>query len=293
MYVCDIKGGNITDPNETYEINTKANTKANAEVICLQYSAENGNTVDFIPNSIFNTFVNLEVLLIRENQNFKIMKPQYLKDAKKLKLLLIFGNKITNLDENLFVEADNLEYISFEENKIESIHKRTFNGLQKLQVLRLQGNLIKNVHFETFSHLINLQILDLLQNECINHKFTNLGMKFTEIETKIGNNCTYNFNSMQLSKTVKWLKTKITNMTKENIRDKDINNNAIKGNKESLEELQRNIKDDRENSIHLIMVLLIVLVCLFLIAIVTMVFVIKNIQWRKNQINVQADMELY
>ena len=180
-YVCNIKGVNMTDPNVTYTINTKVNKKTNAEVNFLQYKTENGNTVAFIPSSIFDTFVNLETLIIDKNQNFKIMKPQYLRNASKLKLLFIFENKITNLDENLFVEAENLEYIDFEDNKIESIHKKTFSGLKKLQVLLLKGNLIKNVHFETFSHLINLQILNLLQNQCIDHKFTNLNMNFSEI----------------------------------------------------------------------------------------------------------------
>ena len=112
----------MIDPNETYKINTKTNNKTNAEVNCLQYSGENENTVDFIPTSIFDTFGNLEILYISKNQNFKIMKPQYLRNATKLKLLFIFGNQVTNLDENLFVEAENLEYVSFEENKIESIH---------------------------------------------------------------------------------------------------------------------------------------------------------------------------
>ena len=181
IYVCEIKGANMVDPNVTYTINTKANNKTNAEVNYLLYSAKNGNTVDFIPSSIFDTFANIEVLDISVKQNFKIMKPQYLRNASKLKLLFIFENKITNLDENLFVEAENLEYIDFEDNKIESIHKKTFRGLQKLHLLLLNNNLIKHVHFETFSHLINLQILNLLQNQCIDHKFTNLNMNFSEI----------------------------------------------------------------------------------------------------------------
>ena len=188
----------MIDPNETYTINTKANKKTNAEVNLLQYSPNNENTVDFIPSSIFDTFVNLETLIIDKNQNFKIMKPQYLRNAK-LKLLLLFNNKITNLDENLFVEAENLEYINFEQNKIESIHKKTFRGLQKLHLLLLNNNLIKHVHFETFSHLINLQILNLLQNSCIDHKFTNLNMNFSEIETKIRSNCIYYLDSSVMS----------------------------------------------------------------------------------------------
>ena len=86
---------------------------------------------------------------------------------------------------------------------------------------------------------------------------------------------------MQLSETVKWLETKITNMTKENAR-----------NKESFQGLQRNVKDIQGNSVQFTIVL-ILLVGLFLNAVVTMVFVIKIIQWRKNQMNILADMELH
>ena len=242
IYVCEIKGANMVDPNVTYTINTKANNKTNAEVNYLLYSAKNGNTVDFIPSSIFDTFANIEVLDISVKQNFKIMKPQYLRNATKLKAFIIVDNQITNLDENLFVEAKNLQYISFGYNKIENIHESTFRGLEKLQVLRLQGNLIIHVHYKTFSHLINLQILNLLQNQCIDQKFTNLDKKFREIETKIRSNCTYYFNANKL---------------------------------------QRNFKEIQNNLVQFIIIVLIVLVCLFLNAVVTMVFVIRIIQFRK------------
>ena len=299
LYYCNIEGADVTDLNETYEINTKANTKTNAEVNFFQYKAKNENTVDFIPNSIFDIFANLEVLLIGKNQSLKIIKPQYLKNATELKLLIIFGNQVTYLDENLFVEAKNLEYIDFRYNKIESIHKKTFSGLQKLQVLLLKGNLIKNIHFESFSHLINLKLLDLLQNQCIDHRFftnyQNLWMK--NIESKIESYCTYYLDYIQFFKTIELLDTKIMTITKENTdaitkiqknpiinkentRNMQTNTNAnmdIKKIKESFQEIQRNFEDIQKYSTQLMVGLFIVLVCVFLNAIVIMVFVIRNV----------------
>ena len=214
---CSIDGANVIDPNESYPINTRDNKISNTEINYFVYNSKNRNTIDFIPISIFDTFTNLQVLFINNNQNFKTLKPQYLKNATKLTLFIVQKNIISNLDKNLFVEAGNLEYISFALNKIKSIHKRTFSGLQNLQVLRLNENIIKNIHFETFSHLIKLKILNLSKNQCIDQKFSNLNNTFTDIETVIRNNCAYYLDPIQFFKTVELLDTKILKISKENI----------------------------------------------------------------------------
>ena len=92
------------------------NRNSNYEVTTVWY--ESGNMVKFIPNSLFTTFVNLEFLYIHYNNKFETMKPEYLRNAKKLKNIYIRNNSVKKLNAQVFAEANNLEHINFYGNQI-------------------------------------------------------------------------------------------------------------------------------------------------------------------------------
>ena len=188
-YICQINGS-LENDQEVVTTDTSENTKSNAEVPAVYY--QHSQTVKFIPNSLFATFVNLEYLVISFGNKFETMKREYLQNAKKLKNLKIFTNSVKKLDGNVFSKAKSLEHINFYKNQIESIHKEAFNGLPNLQGVYLDKNKIKILHLETFSSISNLNDLGLKGDEnCVNEKFTSANQNFPQIEAKISSGCTY------------------------------------------------------------------------------------------------------
>ena len=188
-YFCMIFGQLVND-QETVTTDTSANTKSNEEVTMIIY--DHAHTVKFIPNSLFETFVNLESLHIASNNKFKTIKKEYFRNAKKLKTLEIYQNYIRQIDGNVFSGAENLEHISLNQNLIDSVHRRAFSGLPNLKGIYLFANKIKNLHPHTFSSIANLNILELSSvGNCVNEAFTSANQIFPEIEEKISSRCNY------------------------------------------------------------------------------------------------------
>ena len=188
-YTCYIYA-TLENDQETVTTDTSNNTKSNEDVTMVVYLSD--HSVKFIPNSLFDTFVNLEYLKINAGNKFETMKREYLRNANKLKNLNIHRNSVQIIDSNVFSEAKNLERIDFESNQIVSIHKAAFNGLPNLKRVNLYDNKIKNLHPHTFSSIANLNLLELSgSRNCVNEAFTGANQKFPEIEGKILSNCTY------------------------------------------------------------------------------------------------------
>ena len=188
-YVCRING-NLKNEQEVVTTDTSLNTKSNEDVTLVYYNHD--HTVKFIPNSLFDTFVNLEYLFIHFGNKFETMKREFLRNAIKLKNLQIRYNSVQQIDGNVFSEAKSLEYINFWKNHIKSIHKEAFSGLSNLQGVYLQGNKIKNLHPKSFSFIANLNILELSGAEnCVNREFFSASQNFPEIERIISSRCTY------------------------------------------------------------------------------------------------------
>ena len=188
-YTCEING-NLKKDQEDVITDTSENTRSNEEVTMVYYFP--AHYVTFIPNSLFDTFVNLEFLLIHFANSFETMKREYLRNANKLTSFWVYGNSLKKINGNVFAEAKFLEHINFYNNEIESIHKEAFNGLPYLKNVYLETNNIKKLHPKTFSFIANLNILELGGGKnCVNEKFTSASQKLPEIEAKISSNCTY------------------------------------------------------------------------------------------------------
>ena len=189
-YICRILGQLENNSEDGVTTNTSKNTKSNDEVTSVYYYW--GQTVKFIPNSLFDTFSNLEFLYVDYKNKFETMKREYLQNATKLKNLKIFRNSLRIIDGNVFSEAKNLEHINLSDNQIMSIHKEAFNGLPNLKGVFLLYTKITNLHPTTFSFIVNLNVLHLTGGEnCVNERFISASQKFPEIEGKISARCTY------------------------------------------------------------------------------------------------------
>lgn len=189
-YSCEIFNTTLSvDPKEV-TTNTKSHNNSNGEVYLFNYVE--GNQLEFIPNSIFTTFPNLQVFLISKNASLDNLKPDYLLNAKKLTALEISGNPITELNGYIFEEAPRLKIINLHDNLIESIHWLTFKGLCNLLVVNLQGNRISRLVPTTFSNLLSIEIVKMEKNLCLNETFYISNYNFTEIENVIDSVCEQN-----------------------------------------------------------------------------------------------------
>ena len=187
-YGCTINNTKlIQESMQIVTTNTKSNLKSNEDVELIVYKEM--NFMNFIPNSIFAIFPNVECFLIMGNQLKCKLEPHFLKGAKNLKIFHIEGGKMDTLDANLFVEAPNLEIINLYCNQIKSIDRWTFSGLRKLQYIYLVRNPLKYLHPKTFSHLKNLNNLHMT-NSTINKEFVDF-KDFQEIEEQISMNCQF------------------------------------------------------------------------------------------------------
>ena len=187
-YICQING-NLVNDQEEVTTDTSENERSDEEVTAVDYN--HSYTVKFIPNSIFQTFRNLEYLYISSNNQFDTMKREYLRHAKKLKNLWFHYSDLEKINGNVFVEAKRLEHINFQHGKIKSIHKDAFHGLPVLKGVYLNDNQIKYLHPRTFSIIPNLYILELSgEANCVDEKIVSANNKFPAIESKISQHCT-------------------------------------------------------------------------------------------------------
>lgn len=196
VYSCNIFGAQLLNEDEPVTTKILGHTKLNSEVQGVYY-ASNGK-IKFIPNSVFTGFVNLEYFFIEAGQGFKVIKPDSFRNCKNLKVILIRGNEIEKLEDNLFVAATKLEYINLQDNKILIIHRYAFNKLSKIRAIILSGNKITNLHPETFSYLSGLLTLDLLSNNCVDKKYERCNTQFREVEGEIRKLCSYSLSQKEV-----------------------------------------------------------------------------------------------
>lgn len=129
----------------------------------LQVSAVHSR-FNFIPNSIFLKFSNLERLYLYDVKPITIDEKTF-KNCLSLKSIHMDFNMITKLPAKAFQECKNIERIRIVNNEISSIKKDTFKGLYKLTALRLTHNKISTIIAESFEILPQLKVLRLSHNK--------------------------------------------------------------------------------------------------------------------------------
>lgn len=186
LYYCEIFDTKLSNEYEAVKTLTYENEKSDSDVLAVLYGP--GNTLDFIPCSLYVKFPNLKLLRVHAC-GLKEIESQYFRNARNLKSIEIENNMINHLEAYIFVGAPNVESINLFNNGIESVHSKTFGGLNKLASLELSYNNIMQMGPTTFSQLSNLSILRLDANECINRYFTYFFGRFDEIEAAIQEHC--------------------------------------------------------------------------------------------------------
>ena len=160
-YSCVVSEANIQDDRVTVNfIGIHTNSRNNNDVIFVQLA---GTILTFIPNTIFSTFPNVEVLDMDFCGILNISENSF-QGATNLRIFSAFLNRISALPARTFVQAPNLKEIDLHFNEIVQINSQAFVGLTSLDLLDLDLNRITALQLGTFDDLQSLEVLRLSFN---------------------------------------------------------------------------------------------------------------------------------
>ena len=85
-----------------------------------------------------------------------------------LEYLGLYGNNISSIEDNTFVDLKRLKFLDLGSNHLESLSPGTFCGLESIKELRLGDNRLPSLPQDAFIHLPRPLELDLYgnQHEC-------------------------------------------------------------------------------------------------------------------------------
>lgn len=162
--VCEI------DPAVCPELTDENTSEENVNIVNYN-AAKSARTFDIltrtrltkVPTFILKKFKKLHSLRIIDAGIVELV-PESFVDGKKIELLDLRRNEITNIPANVFAAMEMLEELSLFDNKISNIEDGAFNGLGNLKQIFLAGNRLTVIGGGTFAGAENLEELFLDDN---------------------------------------------------------------------------------------------------------------------------------
>jgi Leucine-rich repeat (LRR) protein len=162
-YSCSLSADpSITSPGVTVT-SANGNHKPSMSHADVQGFRSIGATINFMPRGLNDIFPNLIVITIN-NAGMKELHQSDLKHFPRLRVLSLYDNAITIVEQNLFKFNRELEYINFNSNKIRQIHPTVFDHLNKLSMLWLNFNVCVDHGTSGRSDVVNL--ISKVKQEC-------------------------------------------------------------------------------------------------------------------------------
>lgn len=181
------------------------------------------SNISDIEPEFFNSFPNLESLMIKINHGFPNITPKIFKNCcPNLTSLKIYDNNFRVFDNEIFKNLNKLEYLWVEKQNLGPLEANYFKGLTNLKKLKLQHCQIKQIDPNAFDDLTNLVKLDLPTNQVekiIPGTFKNL-KKLEELQlsgNSIKNFTGGEFNGLGNLKRLELIGNKITSLNVEKI----------------------------------------------------------------------------
>ncbi|XP_063232959.1 slit homolog 1 protein-like [Bacillus rossius redtenbacheri] len=131
------------------------------------------NCLNYLPDKVFNSFTNLESLLL-DNNNLTSLKSGIFKHLTKLITVTLHGNSISSYDACIFAESPRLFSISLDFANLDRLHDVTFQNLSQLQILKVHDNTIKAGHK-------NIVTKEFFKNLCAVKTLSVVGFNLSEI----------------------------------------------------------------------------------------------------------------
>lgn len=142
-------------------------------------SAEDNNAVKtvrfedsvmpILTNELCKVFPNLKVLYV-DQLLMEQIESNALHECKKLTSLSFFGNKLKNLDQNLFEGNPELTGLVISNNLLNTIDGKLFKHIKKLEWLYLSDNFLTEIPLDQFPRLENLEYLSINDVKDLDHQ---------------------------------------------------------------------------------------------------------------------------
>lgn len=100
-----------------------------------------GKTVNFFPQNLHEFFPHLEILQVYGSNLREVSGNDLRNFSESLKFLWLSTNEIEIIEQNLFENTKNLEWVDFSYNKINHVDARSFESLTQLKSLAFDTNL--------------------------------------------------------------------------------------------------------------------------------------------------------
>lgn len=156
-----IEKNDYIDPDE---MTTVATPEENAKDKILSFYIRRSPSCLYVPSGIAENFKNIKILVIAYT-GLKVITQADLKPLQKIQNLYIDNNKLTSLDDDLFVFNPTIEYINLSYNQIKSMGPMTFEPLSGLKELGLSRNVCID---EAAKGIENVDALKLkLKTKCL------------------------------------------------------------------------------------------------------------------------------
>uniref|UniRef100_A0AAQ5Z9S6 Slit homolog 3 (Drosophila) n=1 Tax=Amphiprion ocellaris TaxID=80972 RepID=A0AAQ5Z9S6_AMPOC len=171
MAPAHMRGLNVPDVQKKDFIcngeSTESRTCVPQVAVCPPSCSCNNNIVDCRRKGLTEIPGNLPegIVEIRLEQNLIKSVPAGAFSAyKKLKRMVLYGNKITELPKGLFDGLVSLQLLLLNANKINCLRVNTFQDLQNLNLLSLYDNKLQTISKGLFAPLRSIKTLHLAQN---------------------------------------------------------------------------------------------------------------------------------
>lgn len=176
--LCLIDSQNIEDESTEYTIKPSLSPE---NVTGLFFYNCN---VTFVPNIIFETFHNVELLTIDGiGHGLRSLKQHHFKGASNLKYFRSFNNEMKELKADVFKNSPNLETILLTDGTITTVDVHAFRGLSHLTDVYLDNNHVYSVEPQMLTELKSLRVLKLTEiaNEDDYYQMKDESLEATEI----------------------------------------------------------------------------------------------------------------
>ncbi|KAA0722348.1 Slit -like protein 2 protein [Triplophysa tibetana] len=168
MVPLSLRGHNIAEVQKKEFTCTGAQSHSSCSVLlCPELCTCSNNIVDCrgkglteIPTSLPESITEIRL----EQNSIKIIPPGAFSPYKRLRRMVLYGNKITELPKGLFDGLFSLQLLLLNANKINCFRVDSFQDLQNLNVLSLYDNKLQTIAKGTFASLRAIQTLHLAQN---------------------------------------------------------------------------------------------------------------------------------
>lgn len=159
-YSCEIVEAVITEwGDDVTFIGEHVGGRSNADV--LHVNASN-SVLFYVPPKLFETFPNLEVLVLHSVQLETVSKEEFA--VCSLQRLSLSYNSLQELPESSFGSCNKLTDVYLKSNHISAIHDDAFLGLAAIETLSLADNGLREIRPDVFKPLTNLKNLVLSLN---------------------------------------------------------------------------------------------------------------------------------